>query len=82
MKYAHTINEALNQYFPADVDDEARIIAEPGKYFVASASTVVTNIIAKRKVFSLEEQEEEILEEEGKGNVSSKDYNRKFKISH
>lgn len=42
------INMALDAYFP---DDEGiEIIAEPGRYMVASAFTLVVNVIAKRVV--------------------------------
>ncbi|XP_023231656.1 ornithine decarboxylase-like [Centruroides sculpturatus] len=42
------VNKALDAYFPAD--SGIRIIAEPGRFFVASAFTLITNIIAKREV--------------------------------
>lgn len=45
---ATELNEALDQYFPEDCGVE--IIAEPGRFFVASAFTVAVNIIAKRTV--------------------------------
>ncbi|KAL3881866.1 hypothetical protein ACJMK2_028258 [Sinanodonta woodiana] len=45
---AEVVNEALDLYFPSD--DRIRIIAEPGRYMVASAFTLVANIIAKRYV--------------------------------
>ncbi|XP_051941753.1 ornithine decarboxylase isoform X1 [Hippocampus zosterae] len=40
------INPALDKYFP--VDSGVRIIAEPGRFYVASAYTLVVNIIAKK----------------------------------
>ncbi|XP_061897740.1 ornithine decarboxylase isoform X1 [Entelurus aequoreus] len=40
------INLALEKYFPAD--SGVRIIAEPGRFYVASAYTLVVNIIAKK----------------------------------
>ncbi|XP_077438224.1 ornithine decarboxylase isoform X2 [Vanacampus margaritifer] len=40
------INPALDKYFPAD--SGVRIIAEPGRFYVASAYTLVVNIIAKK----------------------------------
>nr|XP_057947332.1 ornithine decarboxylase isoform X2 [Doryrhamphus excisus] len=40
------INPALDKYFPAD--SNVRIIAEPGRFYVASAYTLVVNIIAKK----------------------------------
>ncbi|XP_068136404.1 ornithine decarboxylase [Hyperolius riggenbachi] len=40
------INPALDKYFPAD--SGVTIIAEPGRYYVASAFTLAVNIIAKK----------------------------------
>ncbi|XP_027028416.1 ornithine decarboxylase-like isoform X2 [Tachysurus fulvidraco] len=40
------INPALDKYFP--VDSGVRIIAEPGRFYVASAYTLAVNIIAKK----------------------------------
>ncbi|CAI9603780.1 unnamed protein product [Staurois parvus] len=40
------INPALDKYFPAD--SGVKIIAEPGRYYVASAFTLAVNIIAKK----------------------------------
>ncbi|KAF4084295.1 hypothetical protein AMELA_G00126890 [Ameiurus melas] len=40
------INPALDKYFP--VDCGVRIIAEPGRFYVASAYTLAVNIIAKK----------------------------------
>ena len=45
---AEVLNAALDRYFPRDAG--IRIIAEPGRYFVASAFTLTVNIIAKRIV--------------------------------
>jgi len=45
---ASVLNKALDEYFPAC--SGVRIIAEPGRYFVASAFTLAVNIIAKRTV--------------------------------
>lgn len=42
------INLALDKYFP--VDAGVRIIAEPGRFYVASAYTLVVNIIAKKVI--------------------------------
>ncbi|XP_011900029.1 PREDICTED: ornithine decarboxylase isoform X2 [Cercocebus atys] len=44
----NVINPALDKYFPAD--SGVRIIAEPGRYYVASAFTLAVNIIAKKIV--------------------------------
>ena len=43
---AEVVNLSLDKYFPDDV----RIIAEPGRFYVASAFTIATNVIAKRVV--------------------------------
>lgn len=43
------INPALDKYFPSD--SGVRIIAEPGRYYVASAFTLAVNIIAKKTVW-------------------------------
>lgn len=45
---AVVLNDALDRYFPEE--SGVRIIAEPGRYFVTSAFTLATNIIAKRTV--------------------------------
>ncbi|XP_005095259.1 ornithine decarboxylase [Aplysia californica] len=45
---ASVLNQALDMYFPKG--SGVRIIAEPGRYFVASAFTLAVNIIAKRTV--------------------------------
>jgi len=48
------VNEALDIHFPATDEfgnaSNITIIAEPGRYYVASAFTLATNIIAKRAV--------------------------------
>lgn len=43
------INNALDMYFPPESNVE--IIAEPGRYYVASAMTLVSMVIAKRVEF-------------------------------
>lgn len=45
-KAALTINSALKEYFPADLNFTA--MAEPGRFFAESAFTLVVNIIGKR----------------------------------
>lgn len=50
---ASVINTSLDQLFPPE--SGVQIIAEPGRYFVASAFTLCTNIIAKREVVPDEE---------------------------
>jgi len=42
------INRTLDEHFP--VQSGVRIIAEPGRYYVASAYTLATNIIATREM--------------------------------
>ncbi|XP_076816613.1 antizyme inhibitor 2-like [Clavelina lepadiformis] len=42
------IHHALNEHFPDD--NEVRIIAEPGRYFVDSAFSLVTNVVGKKKL--------------------------------
>lgn len=44
------INPALDKYFP--VDSGVTIIAEPGRYYVASAFTLAVNIIAKKTMIT------------------------------
>ena len=43
-----TINSSINKHFPEG--SGVRIIAEPGRYYAASAYTLAANIIAKREV--------------------------------
>ncbi|CAL4067019.1 unnamed protein product [Meganyctiphanes norvegica] len=45
---ASIINSALDEHFPQGCGVE--IIAEPGRYVVASAFTLATNVVAKREV--------------------------------
>ncbi|XP_064177634.1 ornithine decarboxylase 1-like [Anguilla rostrata] len=47
-EFTAVINPALDKYFPAD--SGVRVIAEPGRYYVASAYTLAVNIIAKKVV--------------------------------
>uniref|UniRef100_T1E2N1 Putative ornithine decarboxylase n=1 Tax=Psorophora albipes TaxID=869069 RepID=T1E2N1_9DIPT len=42
---AMIVNKALDQFFP---DKSVRVIAEPGRYYVASAFTLITNVQSKR----------------------------------
>ncbi|XP_063417052.1 ornithine decarboxylase-like [Mytilus trossulus] len=42
---AQVVNKSLDKYFPGN---DVRIIAEPGRYYVASAFTVAVNIITKK----------------------------------
>lgn len=52
---ANVVNQSLDEHFPPDCG--VKIIAEPGRYFVASAFTLCTNIIAKREIVSEEDNE-------------------------
>lgn len=45
---AEVVNKALEQYFPLEKYSDVRVIAEPGRYFVASAFTLFVEIIAKK----------------------------------
>ena len=47
------VNQALEEYFPDD--GNIQIIAEPGRYYVASAYTLATNVIASREMIDLNE---------------------------
>lgn len=51
---AKVINESLDIYFPEFDENgfksKVQIIAEPGRYYVASAFTLATNIIARRTI--------------------------------
>lgn len=44
--FAANLNEALEEHFPHNVS----IIAEPGRYYVATAFTLATHVIARREV--------------------------------
>jgi len=41
------VNKGLDEFF---ADESIQIIAEPGRYFVCSSHTLVTNVIGKKKV--------------------------------
>ncbi|PGH10361.1 ornithine decarboxylase [Blastomyces parvus] len=45
-RFAATLSDALDEHFPPHV----RVIAEPGRYYVASAFTLAANVIARRDV--------------------------------
>lgn len=47
VQIAHTINDSLAEHFPEE--SGVRVIAEPGRFFVASAFTLYTTVIAKRE---------------------------------
>ncbi|XP_070505352.1 ornithine decarboxylase-like [Chironomus tepperi] len=43
------VNDSLERYFP---DERVQVIAEPGRYYVASAFTLVTNIFSKKNIMN------------------------------
>uniref|UniRef100_A0A672Y785 ornithine decarboxylase n=1 Tax=Sphaeramia orbicularis TaxID=375764 RepID=A0A672Y785_9TELE len=47
-KFSKVINEALDEFFPAD--SGVQVIAEPGRYYVDSAFTLAVNVFAKKVV--------------------------------
>jgi ornithine decarboxylase len=51
---ANAVNQALEEYFP--VHENTRIIAEPGRYYVASAYTLATNVIASREMIEKDDR--------------------------
>ncbi|XP_047120199.1 ornithine decarboxylase 1-like [Schistocerca piceifrons] len=51
-KIAEVINNALEEFFP---DPEVHVIAEPGRYYVASAYTLATNVHSKRELINHED---------------------------
>jgi ornithine decarboxylase len=53
---ARILGEKINECFPHETG--VRIIGEPGRYFVASAFTLATNVIARRIVSSTESDPE------------------------
>ncbi|OKL64113.1 Ornithine decarboxylase [Talaromyces atroroseus] len=46
-KFASILSKAVDDLFPANI----RIIAEPGRYYVAGAFTLAANVIARRDVY-------------------------------
>ena len=53
---ARVLGEKIDEQFPQEMG--VRIIAEPGRYFVASAFTLATNVIARRVGFATESNPE------------------------
>jgi len=49
---ATAVNKAIDEHFPEE--ENFRIIAEPGRYYVASAYALATNIIASREMIDAE----------------------------
>lgn len=60
---AEVLNKSLNRYFPPKRN--VRIIAEPGRYFVASAFSLTVNVIAKRSVNQHTDKDK--VDKDGKG---------------
>ncbi|CAF1176112.1 unnamed protein product [Didymodactylos carnosus] len=58
-KIAGAVNKALDEHFP--VQCGVRIIAEPGRYYVASAYTLATNIIASREMIDPGTDEKKLM---------------------
>ncbi|XP_058129355.1 ornithine decarboxylase 1-like [Anopheles ziemanni] len=52
-RYAQAVNRAIDHFFPAE--ENVRIIAEPGRYYVASAVTLVSFVDSKRIVTERQE---------------------------
>ncbi|CAF1027271.1 unnamed protein product [Adineta ricciae] len=52
---AVAVNRALDEHFPTE--ENVRIIAEPGRYYVASAYSLATNVIASREMVDAESGE-------------------------
>jgi len=46
---AVTINKAIDEYFEESAHPNLKIIAEPGRYMVASSHTLVSNVIGKKE---------------------------------
>lgn len=59
-KVAAVLGPAVDSLFPAHV----RVIAEPGRYYVASAFTLCTHVIGRRTVMSDAENEASDIEVE------------------
>jgi ornithine decarboxylase len=54
---ARVLGEKVDEHFPPEMG--VRIIAEPGRYFVASAFTLATNVMARRVGFATEAHPEQ-----------------------
>lgn len=48
VKVADVINAALEHFFPSQTHSHVQFIAEPGRYFVATAFTLAATVIGKR----------------------------------
>ncbi|KAJ2743693.1 Ornithine decarboxylase [Coemansia sp. BCRC 34301] len=47
---ARVLAAALDRHFPRDHYAHVRVIAEPGRYYVASAFTLAVNVVARRRI--------------------------------
>ncbi|KAJ1662414.1 Ornithine decarboxylase [Coemansia sp. RSA 1813] len=47
---AAVLADAIDRYFPRSTHGAVRVIAEPGRYFVASAFSLAVNVVARRQV--------------------------------
>ncbi|KAJ2493229.1 Ornithine decarboxylase [Coemansia sp. RSA 2050] len=47
---ARVLSAAVDRHFPQDAYAHVRIIAEPGRYFVASAFSLAVNVVARRRI--------------------------------
>ncbi|CAF1052411.1 unnamed protein product [Adineta steineri] len=56
---AAAVNQAIDNHFPDD--GSVRIIAEPGRYYVASAYSLATNVIASRDMIDNETGDEKYM---------------------
>ncbi|XP_049544645.1 ornithine decarboxylase 1-like [Anopheles darlingi] len=54
-RFAVAVNAAIDRFFPADCN--VRIMAEPGRYYVASAVTLVSFVESKRVVKEVQEED-------------------------
>lgn len=47
-EFSSSVNDSLDKYFPSDEFPELKVIAEPGRYFVASAFTLAVSIHSRK----------------------------------
>jgi ornithine decarboxylase len=55
---ASVLNRALDKHFP--LESAVRVIAEPGRYYVSSCATLVANVITKRNVKVINDEDPEV----------------------
>ncbi|KAF8573939.1 ornithine decarboxylase [Ramaria rubella] len=61
---AKVLREAVEAYFPDRLEEGVRVIAEPGRFFVARAFTLAVNIIARRACQGVEAEATEAADPE------------------